>query len=82
MQFNGFSEKLITFDLQLEIGIPTISLVYLQDNQNMYIHKSIDYGINIRRKKTNNTQTYTMTYKKKSINTHKYSNYIHYYKLN
>ena len=32
----------------------------------MYIHKSIDYGINIRGKKANNTQTYmyTMTYKK------------------
>ena len=33
-------------------------------------------------KKANNTQTYTMTYKKKSINTHKYTIYIHYYKLN
>ena len=32
-------------------------------------------------KKGNNTQTYTMTYKK-SMNTHKYTNYIHYYKLN
>ena len=30
----------------------------------MYIHKSIDYGVNIRGKKANNTQTYTMTYKK------------------
>ena len=34
----------------------------------MYIHKSIGYGINIRGKKANNTQTYTMTYKK--INEH------------
>ena len=33
-------------------------------------------------KKTDNTQTYTMTYKKKSINTHKYTTYKHYYKLN
>ena len=37
----------------------------------MYIHKSIDYGINIRwKKKPDNTQTYTMTYKKKKINKH------------
>ena len=40
----------------------------------MYIHKSIDYGINIRRKKANNTQTYTMTYKK--INKHTQITYI------
>ena len=33
-------------------------------------------------KKTDNTQTYTMTYKKKSMNINKYTNYIHYYKLN
>ena len=33
-------------------------------------------------KKTDNTQTYTRTYKKKSINTHKYTIYKHYYKLN
>ena len=33
------------------------------------------------KKKENNTQTYTMTYKK-SVNTYKYKNYIHYYKLN
>ena len=34
-------------------------------------------------KKADNTQTYTMTYKKKkSINTHKYTIYKHYYKLN
>ena len=39
----------------------------------MYIHKSIDYGINIRRKKANNTQTYTMTYKKKKIKCFKLS---------
>ena len=32
---------------QLEIGIPTVSLVYLQDNQK-YVHT---YGINIRGKK-------------------------------
>ena len=36
----------------------------------MYIHKSIDYGINIRWKKANNKQTYTMTYKKKKKNKH------------
>ena len=33
----------------------------------MYIHKSLDYGINIRGKKAN-TQTYTMIYKQ--INEH------------
>ena len=44
----------------------------------MYIHKSIDYGINIRGKKANNTQTYTMAYKK-SMNKYKYTNYIYYY---
>ena len=32
-------------------------------------------------KKANNTQTHTMTYKK-SINTYKYTNYTHYYRLN
>ena len=32
-------------------------------------------------KKANNTQTYTMTYTI-SMNTYKYKNYIHYYKLN
>ena len=41
----------------------------------MYIHRSIDYTINIRGKTANNTQTYTMTYKK-SMNTYKYTNYI------
>ena len=41
----------------------------------MYIHKSIDYGINIRGKKANNTQTYTMAYKKK-INEHTQITYI------
>ena len=39
--------------------------------------------LTLEEKKANNTQTYTMTYKK-SMNTHKYTNYIHvhYYKLN
>ena len=41
----------------------------------MYIHKSIDYGINIRGGKRNNTQTYTMTYNKK-INEHAQITYI------
>ena len=40
----------------------------------MYIHKSIDYGIKIRGEKANNTQTYTMTYKK--INEHTQITYI------
>ena len=32
--------------------------------------------------KANNTQTYTMTNKRRqSIDTYKYTNYIHYYKL-
>ena len=44
--------KIIYTGIQLEIGIPTVSLVYLQDNQKyVHIHKSIDYGINIRGKK-------------------------------
>ena len=43
----------------------------------MYIHKSIDYGINIRWKKANNTQTYTMTYKK--INKHTQIHNLHTY---
>ena len=43
----------------------------------MYAHKSIDYGINIRGKKANNTQTqtYTMTYKK--INEHTQIHKLH-----
>ena len=47
-----------------------------------FIRKSAKNKYKLEGKKANNTQTYTMTYKKKSMNTHKYTNYIHYYKLN